>query len=306
MKKYNLFILIFIFIVTGCNNKNSSVVKYNNFPIEETLKLTQITLSDTILLNYPWRIAKTDSLIFILDIHPYEYFVQCYSYPDFEYQCSLLKHGQGPGEYTSIDGIQCINDSLFFSSGLQAHFIDIKNINSNNVHVCNIKFDTDNFGFLTHGVKIKNKFYFLHFTGQVSIERLIEFDNNGNFITSFGEIRMDEKQEIDAAIYQGWISHLAGNEEILATATEYGEVIDIYFLNEPRHQLTVKGKGGDPSFIKHNGYGIPDPNGIVGFEDIIVADAHIFALYNGEKGAKEISAGRGEDIFMYMTTMGFH
>jgi hypothetical protein len=261
MKRYKLFISILIFIVVGCNNKNNILVKYNNFPIEGHIKLSQIVLSDTVFIRYPYKIAKADSLFFILDIHPQEYYVQCYSYPNFEHICSLFKRGQGPEEYISINNIQCINDTLFVFTINQIHFIDIKNINSHVIHVEKIKF-SDDFGFLNNGVRIKDNFFFPIYS-KVNDGRVMKFDNNGNFITSFGEIRIDSKQKIDAATYQAWIPFLDGNENFLVAATQFGEIMDIYFLTENYNQLTIKGKGGEPSFRRHGPYGIPD--GIIGF-----------------------------------------
>ena len=105
--KYKPFLCFIIVasILVSCGYKNE-VISYKKFLSEMPLSLTQIELDETVFMRYPFKIVKSDSLIFILDLHPLEHFVQCYSYPDFKHRFSLFKRGEGPEEHIQIDNIQ--------------------------------------------------------------------------------------------------------------------------------------------------------------------------------------------------------
>ena len=290
--KFKFFFLIFI--ITSCRI-DSDVVSYDKFSTEMALSLTQIEIADSVHMRYPFKIAKSDSFFFILDLHAPEYFVHCYSFPNFEYVHSFFKRGQGPNEYIQIENIQCINDSLLIFDRNSAYYAAIQDLLKTNFVPQKINFSGD-FGFLINGIKIGNNFYFPAFNTLQS-GRLLAFDNNGDFNSSFGKLRL-KSRKVDAATYQGWVSWLAGNEDILVTATQLGEVIDIYSLKNTQEQFTIKGKGGFPVFQKHNGYGIP--TGIMGFECVSVTKDYIIAVYNGVKlQSRDPDKEGGQYIYIY-------
>jgi hypothetical protein len=109
--------------------------------------------------------------------------------------------------------------------------------------------------------------------------RLLVFDSEGKYLHALGKIRPDDGRKINSATSQAWIPFLAGNENIIVAATQFGEVLDIF--NADGNQRTVKGKDGDPVYIERESYGIP--TGIWGFVDVTVTKEYIFAVYDGEK-----------------------
>jgi hypothetical protein len=254
----------------------------------------QIKLSDTVPMRYPAKIAKSDSLFFILDIsRATEYFVHCYSYPDFRYIRSFFKYGQGPQEHISINNIQCISDTLFACNAMNdIYFIDLKNINLTDLSTEKITLTTD-FGFLRGGIKIGSTFYFSTFS-HLNEGKILTFDEKGAYTSSFGEIRTDDNQKIEAATYQAWISFLDGNEDLIVTATQFGEVIDIFHLKNSNMQLTLKGKAGDPVFQVIRGYSTNQK--IMGFQDVFVTKGRIYALFDGTEMSKRNQEQQGGKI----------
>jgi hypothetical protein len=306
MKSYRLYLLIGAYIIVGCNNNgmHNRVTTYSSFPEVKELSPVQITLpEDTVFMRYPYRIAKTDSLFFIFDLHPLEYYMHCFSCPEFEYVGAFFKRGQGPDEYVSADNIQCVNDTLYFDSSRNImSVVAVKSLQAGNPVIKKIKFP-DEFGFLNRGVKIGKHFYFPIYLYNNAMEksRILKFDNNGNFLSSFGKINASDT--VDAPAYQGWNPFISGNERILAAATQLGEVIDIFsFENDAVVQHTVKGPGGEPVFQRSGNFAIP--NGIMGFEDIVATNGRIYAVYCGQTMKEYYAQGNeakkgGKFIYIY-------
>jgi hypothetical protein len=297
MKCFKFILVAFVFALAGCN-KDNRIVTYSSFPAEETLHLEQIELPDTAYMKLPYRMAQSGNLFFIMDLRASEYHVQCYSYPDFKYLKSLFYYGQGPDDFFQLYSIQCTGDTLFAYdlSIRKLACIALNELNVAQPTVKSVKYSTD-LGFLSGCVKINNYFY-LNATSLINGGRIVKLDRDGNLLSSFGEIRLDNNDEVDNPTAQAWNSHVAGNEDILVSVTQFGEVMDIYYLKENRRQVTVKGKGGDPVFQKRQNAGVAD--GIYGFECVAVTKTHIYAVYNGEKvsGSHEYRIG-GQYIYVY-------
>lgn len=277
MKHHLIALFLLTAICCSCGKKKDFFV-FEEFPIEKNLQLMEIGLKEDVYMRFPKKIVKCDSLFFILDLSGMEYFVHCYSYPSFEYKCSLFKKGQGAGEAVSINNIQCVNDTLVaYDAANKAYLVEIKNMENDTVAISDIKFPND-FGYLNRGMKISDQYYFPTFN-QKNDGRIIRFSNNRENNSLFGCIRKNNENEIDAATYQAWMPYLHGNEEVLVTATQFGEVIDIYYLKRACEQRTLKGKNGDPVYKTHNNYAINE--GIMGFWDVFVTDENIYALFDG-------------------------
>lgn len=293
MKSHQIALFGFItFIFYGCNTNRGSI-NYDKFPIEKNVELLEINLTDTFYMHYPKKIAMADSLFFILDLSAKEYFVQCYSYPSFEHICSLFKKGQGDGEAVSINNIQCMNDTLFaYDATNTVYSVEMKTIHSENIPIGKHKLPGD-FGFLNKGMRIGNDYYFPTFT-QLNNGRIIKFENNGKTVLLFGNINKEDNSELSAATYQAWLPYLGGNDSILVAATQFGEVIDIFYLGNNNMQRTIKGQCGDPVFQEFNSYAIN--KGIMGFWDVAVTSKYIFALFDGTKVAEQTMDKQGGRI----------
>jgi hypothetical protein len=297
MKFHQLVLLLIItVIVCGCENKQAGF-SYDKFPIRKNIELLEAGLSDAVYMRYPKKIIICDSLLFILDLNGTESFVHCYSYPSFDYICSLLKKGQGAGEAISINNIQSINDTLFaYDATNTVYSVEIKGIRSGTFVINKLKLPS-NYGFLNKGIKIGPNYYFPTFN-QRNDGRIIKFENDGKTVTLFGKINKDDEQEVDVATYQAWTSYLDGNDSILVAATQFGEVIDLFYLEKNYKQYTLKGKLGDPVFQNQNNYAIN--KGIMGFWDVMVTNRYIYTLFDGTKVTDQnINEQGGQFVYVF-------
>jgi hypothetical protein len=293
-----LFILFCIGTFSStCSELNSDIGRYIDFPIAANVALESIELGDSVFMRYPYRMALSDSFLFILDLHPQEFFIHCFTYPSFSYYHSLCKRGAGPEEFISIQNIQCYNDTIFiFDSRNEIYMIDIHKLSDTNSAFGKIKLPVD-YGFLSRGIRIKERFFFPVFN-VLNDGRILVFDGVGNYLHAIGEIKSDNKREINAATCQAWMPFLAGNEKMLVAATQHGEVIDLFDADQ--HQYTIKGKNGDPLYQEIDTYAVM--NGIVGFVDVVVKNKYIYAVFNGGKineQDEKIQGGKYIYIFDY-------
>lgn len=89
---------------------------------------------------------------------------------------------------------------------------------------------------------------------------------------------------------------------VLATATQLGEVLEIYNLKDSTQVVRI-GPHNEPEFKVSQGYGIPV--GIMGFSDIQVTDQAIYTVStdvplgncHSSPGVKKLMA---DNIFMYL------
>jgi hypothetical protein len=216
--------------------------------------------------------------MFIHDLHADEFYIHCFTYPDFRYYNSFCKRGKGPNEFIRIGSIHLYNDTLFIDeTGNKIFSIDIHNISTTKNDFNKIELPGD-YGVLGRGIKVRDKFVFPSYNTP-NDGRLLVFDSEGKYLHALGKIRPDDGRKINSATSQAWMPFLAGNENIIVAATQWGEVLDIF--DADGNQRTVKGKDGDPVYEEHESYGIP--TGIRGFDDVTVTKEYIFAIYDGDK-----------------------
>ena len=262
----------------GCENNKHNIKQFEKFSVEKNIKMEYLSLDSTTYIDYPIKIIQNDSIIFILDIgNSTDYYIHCYSATNYQHLKSTFKKGQGPNEYISINNIQILNDTLYaYGIANEVFYTSVKN-NDLNSPIQKIKID-DDFGFLVRGFKTKNKFYFPVFNIE-NANRMLEFDKKGNYLSSFGEII--SKNGINSApTFQAYFPFIHGNSDYIVAAAQFGEIIEIYDLNN-KNQINLLGKKGYPEFnvIKN----IAINKGIMGFEDVYITDNYIYALFNGEK-----------------------
>jgi hypothetical protein len=245
------------------------------------------------MMRFPAKMAMNDSVFFILDLGQSDYFIKCFSYLEFEHICSLFKRGNGPEEYISINNIQCINDTLYAFGISEVYCLDTKRIQSGNLAVNRIKMN-GNYGFLNRGIKVADKFYFPFFN-ILNQGKILQFDESGNFISAIGSIKPRTGETITSAICQAWVPFIDGRDSVIATATQFGEILDVFKGNS---QITMKGQGDYPVFKTVDSYAVPD--GIFGFHSVYVTSDCIYTVFNGEqiKDSKEEQQG-GRYIYVY-------
>lgn len=96
------------------------------------------------------------------------------------------------------------------------------------------------------------------------------------------------------ALAQAWRSFIDYNPKngVLATATQLGEVLEIYNLKDSTQVVRI-GPHNEPEFKVSQGYGIP--MGIMGFSDVQVTDSAIYAVFHG-RSFKEIAQNAQQGI----------
>lgn len=298
MKKNNILVIfILLSIFYGCDNKdNTQIKKINNFPSNRNVSTVNIQLLGENLIDYPVKIIKKDSLLFLLDIgNTSDYFVHCYSFPNCQYIQSFFKHGQGPDEFISINNIQIYRDTLYaYNSTNEIFFIPLDNFLRKSLKLKKYKMSSD-YGFLNRGCKIKESFFFPVFN-KLNKNRILEFKMNGELKSSFGKLTTN-LSEINEATYQAYMPFLHGKDSILVAATQFGEVLDIYNIHDHK-QITIVGKKGYPEFQNINGFAIN--KGIIGYEDVQVTNNRIYALFNGENEKdKKFNRQGGKYIYVF-------
>src|SRR5690606_32818772 len=198
--KMKILILLFFstILILGCTN-SKDYSRYD-FDSVEKISTTNIPIDDSILMRYPYRLAKNDSLTFVLDLHAPEYFVHVFSSDELKYHRSLFKAGQGPDEFISISNLQLDGDSLYiFGSGNQIIISHVDDMYGGRENHRRIRLPVDGFGFLSKGLKFGDDFCFPVFN-VASDGRILQFNNQGEFMNSFGKIELsDEKASIESA-----------------------------------------------------------------------------------------------------------
>ena len=131
-------------------------------------------------------------------------------------------------------------------------------------------------------------------------------NRQGKFLKKSGVIpSLNEEalKEARPALAQAWRSFIDYNPHngVLVAATQLGEVLEIYNLQNGFHRVCL-GPKGEPEFKLAGGYAIPD--GIMGFSDVQVTNEAIYAVFHGHT-FKEIMAqhqkeGRATDGGQYI------
>lgn len=105
-------------------------------------------------------------------------------------------------------------------------------------------------------------------------------NRQGKFLKKSGVIpSLNEEalKEARPALAQAWRSFIDYNPHngVLVAATQLGEVLEIYNLQNGFHRVCL-GPKGEPEFKLAGGYAIPD--GIMGFSDVQVTNEAIYAV----------------------------
>ena len=297
--KHLLYILIGIISINGLicctGSPGAHYPRYSTFPEEKAIR-DQIIPLDTILLRYPFRVTVRDSIAVVMDLHNMDHYLHAFTYPGWKHIVSFGKRGEAPEEMLSAENIQFNSlDSLW---ALDANKMEItrwkidpsigsaeriEGIKLDKKLIRSLDFHTMESGFLIPDYMGKHRFW--------------EINSNGEPIKSNGTIPSETTNEDTPrpALAQAWRSFIDYNPNngVLAMATQLGEAIEIYNLNENTHKV-LYGPAGEPEFqTGKDGSGIP--SGIMGFSDIKVTNKHIYAVFQGIKFKDKLATyQRGE------------
>ena len=296
MKNNLTFILIYSIATLffgGCNSVSREVYpRYTDFPEVRTLSQAKAISCDSVYLRYPYRVEIKDSLAVILDLHPDSCFLHTFAYPEWRYVTSFGKRGEGPEEVLSAERVRiCSPDSVWVldSNRRQITRWRISASSGNIERAEEILLDERLIRTLDF-CKTDEGFLVTDYTGNYRYHVL---DAHGQIKESIGSIpserSLDDSGKI--ALAQAWRSFMDYNPKngVLAMVTQLGEVMEIFNLKTREHQVCY-GPGGEPMFSIAQNEAIP--KGIKGFNDVVVSDSCIYAVFDGISFKDRIRAFR--------------
>lgn len=140
--------------------RSSRGKKSYSFNEVESISTVNVPTDDSIFMRYPFRLAKNDSLLFILDLHAPDHFIHVFSEKALKYHRSLCAKGDGPNEFISINNIQLVGDSLYvYESRNEIWVYQVDDIYQKKETPKRITLTKD-FGFLSRGLKIRKQILF--------------------------------------------------------------------------------------------------------------------------------------------------
>jgi len=290
-------------ILCSCSH-GEAYLHYATFPEEVALHGEDIPL-DTVLFRYPFRITVRDSIAIVMDLHNADHFLHAFTYPAWKHIASFGRRGEGPDELLSVETFRFLSpDSLWVldanrmeitrwhvSTGEQA-VRRTETIHLDRSLIRSLDFYVTATGFILPDYSGEHRYHSVDFHGQP--------------IRSGGSIPAANGREASVALAQAWRSfmHYNPRHDLLAMATQLGEVLELYHLNDTTRTVVI-GKHGEPQFRTVEGEGIP--TGIMGFSDIQITDNYIYAVFHGrtfreiqqayQQGEKPESGGRSVYVF---------
>lgn len=276
----HIYIVLLIGSLISCSGPSRHFPRYEDFPDEKAISAQVIHL-DTALFRYPHRVAVKDGIAIIMDLHNADYFFHAFSYPDWKYMTSFGKRGEAPDELLLADCFRFISKDSIWT--LDSNKMRITRwMYSQNVHkilpVEHVELDRQLVRTLDF-YPMKSGFLVSDYLGDY---RQKWTDHEGKWIHSTNQIptEKDYKNTSRPTVAQAWRSFLDyyPKKKILVMATQLGEVLEIYNLQDSTYHV-IYGPHGEPEFKINQSEGIP--TGIMGFSDVQITDKYIYAIFHG-------------------------
>lgn len=309
MKKFLTLALFMVVLGLYAFTKTSSKTEYPEiiFLQKEALQGRIIPL-DTALFRHPYRFRVKEDRAIIEDLHGIDHYFHLFTYPDFCYLSSFGKRGEGPEEMLTVDDGRWLGESFLGLDNMKSELVrwQFNEDRSQMFRDESIKLDKATFRALDFVSYRNGSFLIPNYSGDT---RFCQVDGKGKLIQKWGEIPTDKPKLLKQnshAFGQGWRSFIdySPKSGILVTATQLGEVLEIWNTRKGTHQV-IKGKLGDPKFEIRQSYAIP--SGVRGYNDIQLTDRAIYTIYNGssmkeamlayQKGKRLPEGGRTVRVF---------
>lgn len=262
--------------------------RYADFSVNRNLVLSQEIDCDSLFLRYPYRIEIKDSLALILDLHPENYFLHAFSFPEWQHIVSFGKRGEGPEDILSAERVRVFSpDSVWVLDSNRRQITRWSLSNGKAERVEEILLD-DRLIRTLDFCKTAEGFLVTDYTGNYRYHVL---DQYGKIKQSVGNIPTEKNisDENSMALAQAWRSFMDYNPKngVLAIVTQLGEVIEIFNLKTGEHKVCY-GPGGEPIFSRFSSEAMP--KGIKGFNDVVVSDSCIYTVFDGTPFKERINA----------------
>ncbi len=295
MKQFGITRLFTLLVFIGACSNN----RFVKFPETITVVTNQQDFGD-VYMSYPYRVRLFDSTLYVMDLHPAEFYCHEFAYPSMKFIRSFARKGKAPGELISIGNLLVNGNGKVYVLEDFGRKVYTYNRESNQLDQLTELPETmiyySDFALYNDSV-----FVFPDYYGQC---RLFFADNHGDITRKIGSIPVKGQMGNvpEPALGSAWRAFLGYNPRngIAALATQFGEVLEIYDLRNDRTRVVV-GEGGEPICKFKENYATP--NGILGYGDIFVGEMHIYALYWGHEYKKivqgEITVEGGNYIHVF-------
>ena len=254
--------------------------------------LTTVLLSskemkiEDVYLKYPFRIRLQDSSLYIMDIHPSEYYCHKFEYPSLVYQQSFMKRGDAPEEFLDAENIRLDNQGFLWA--LDANKRKIVRFPQNPAEPLNHVVNLDEKLIRTLDFDLLNDSTFIvpDYTGEYRINMV---NLQGEIVHRAFHIPVMtgsvKKSTPPIVLAQAWRPFLSYNPDhgLLAMVTQLGQVLEIYDIKKESIVKIVKHEESEPRFTITGSYAIPE--GIMGYSDVHVGEEYIYALFWGSSFA---------------------
>ena len=298
MRNNLTFILIYsiaTLFLGGCNSVSKEVYpRYADFPEVRTLSQVKAISCDSVYLRYPYRVEIKDSLAVILDLHPESCFLHAFTYPDWKYVVSFGRRGEGPDEILSAERVRIISpDSVWVLDSNRRQITRWRiSASSGNVERAEEILLDERLIRTLDFCKTDGGFLVTDYTGNYRYHVL---DAHGQIKESVGSIPTEKVVADDRrmALAQAWRSFMDYNPEngVLAMVTQLGEVIEVFNLKTGEHR-EYYGPAGEPVFSVSGSEAIS--RGIKGFNEVVVTDSCICAVFDGTTFEERVRAFRSD------------
>jgi hypothetical protein len=227
-------------------------------------------------MRYPYRIRTTDSAVYVLDLHPAEYYIHKLSdEKEMKHIASYGKRGEGPMEFLDAENIRLdTQNRLWTLDANNSKFAIWDSCEQTETSLDPQLIRSLDFTFLDDSSLI-----IPDYTGE---NRICIVNNKGELIKKLFSIPDERQQGVSQiSLAQAWRSFIDYNPQngILAVVTQLGQVIEIYDMKKEQHITLINATKGAPQFTEKQNYAIP--NGIMGYSDVYVSENTIYALFWG-------------------------
>ena len=261
MKHYLTFLVLLV-IFTGCTSDlPKDRVLYASFPKEETLHSKVIQL-DSVYMRYPFRIHVSGDQAVVLDLHGSDVYCHLFHYPDFHYLSSFGRRGDSPEEMLSVETVKCIDGSYWTLDANKGELTRFEFVSDRDslLRAEAISFDKDSILRALDFVAFNDTTFLIpDYSGD---SRFCWVNRQGKFLKKSGTIPSSNEEalkEARPALAQAWRSFIDYNPHngVLIAATQLGEILEIYNLQNGSHKV-CQGPKGEPEFKLAGGYAIQD------------------------------------------------
>lgn len=291
MKNKQLLCVLFPLLVACTGQRHQQQVSSESI-IEEAVRKGEVLKGeivpiDTALFRYAYRMRVQGDKAVILDLHNADYYYHVFTYPDFQYQSSFGKRGEGPGESIYAANIRFAGqDTVWVLDDGKGRMYQYSGIAGGKTpkQEKDILLDKRLFRSLDFDLKDASTVVIPDYSGENRFSWASL--SSGELLRKSEQIPVSDPEllrESAPAVAQGWNSFVSfsPDKKILVSVTQFGDRPDIYSMASQKH-IGELGGDGEPQFkVSPEGYGLPA--GRICYYDVQVTDQYIYTIYDGRK-----------------------